>query len=85
MINSFSVAIINGINELLEVFPGFILAKLPMVSLQIFDVISYCRLQQQLSLLSQANWGRLEMKPTENKNKNTKNTKRAQAKGRVRG
>jgi hypothetical protein len=28
--------------------------------------------QQQLSLLSQASWGRLEMKPTENKNKKHK-------------
>jgi len=44
MINSFAVAIINGINKLLEVFPGFILMKLPMASLQIFDVISYHRL-----------------------------------------
>jgi hypothetical protein len=38
--------------------------------------------QQQLSLLFQTSWGRLEMKPTENKNKKHK---RAQAKGRVRG
>jgi hypothetical protein len=29
--------------------------------------------QQQLSLLSQASWGRLEMKLTENKNKKHKN------------
>jgi hypothetical protein len=28
--------------------------------------------QQQLSLLSQASWDRLEMKPTENKNKKHK-------------
>jgi hypothetical protein len=28
--------------------------------------------QQQLSLLSQASWGRLEMKPTESKNKKHK-------------
>jgi hypothetical protein len=28
--------------------------------------------QQQFSLLSQASWGRLEMKPTENKNKKHK-------------
>jgi hypothetical protein len=37
--------------------------------------------QQQLSLLSQASWGRLEMKPTENKNKKHK---RAQAKRNTR-
>jgi hypothetical protein len=33
--------------------------------------LNYNKLQQ-LSLLSQASWGRLEMKPTENKNKKHK-------------
>jgi hypothetical protein len=46
------------------------------------DYILIQQQQQQLSLLSQASWGRLEMKPTENKNKKHKST---QDKGRVRG
>jgi hypothetical protein len=37
-----------------------------------FSTILYKQQQQQLSLLSQASWGRLEMKPTENKNKKHK-------------
>jgi hypothetical protein len=46
------------------------------VALSSASVLNYSALQviqqQQLSLLSQASWGRLEMKPTENKNKKHK-------------
>lgn len=39
MIYSFAMAIIDGINKLLEVLPCFIFTKLPLASLQIFDRI----------------------------------------------
>jgi hypothetical protein len=44
---------------------------LPDLDLQMKHLCAYPK-QQQLSLLSQASWGRLEMKPTEIKNKKHK-------------
>jgi hypothetical protein len=38
--------------------------------------------QQQLSLLSQASWGRLEMKPTRNKGRRSTRTQKNKRKGK---
>jgi hypothetical protein len=49
--------------------------------LHVFDLASNKQQQQQLSLLSQASWGRLEMKPTRNKGRrSTKHKKHKRTK-----